>query len=98
LSFQEFLAARELLGEPTHSQLNKAIVEFLTTRDDWWLETLRFYIGLCGTPQETYSWIVQKAGEASQGEHEAAEVDAVDRAEELLSSVRAIFPEAPMRI
>jgi len=106
LSFQEFLAARELLGEPNHTQLNEAVDEFLTSRDDWWLETLRFYIGLCGAPQETYSWIVEKAGAVSQAETREDDelkgdderVDVFDRAEELLSSVRQIFPEAPMRI
>jgi hypothetical protein len=101
LSFQEFLAAKELLGEPTHSQLHRALNDYLLG-DDWWLEALRFYIGLSGTPRETYDWIVGKAVKAAKnvenGDNDSDTFDPEERAEELLDSLRQIFPETPMQI
>jgi predicted NACHT family NTPase len=96
MSFQEFLAARELLGEPAHTQLNRALNDYLRG-DDWWLESLRFYIGLSGTPHETSLWIVNKAVKAAGSiAGDCDLVDPEDRAEELLRSVRQIFPDAPV--
>jgi hypothetical protein len=97
-SFQEFLAARQLLGEPSHSQMNRALKDYLSG-DDWWLEALRFYIGLSGTPSETYAWIANKAEKAADSVlKETDSGDLEERVEELLKSVRQIFPEAPIRI
>jgi hypothetical protein len=95
LSFQEFLAARELLGEPGHTLLRRAVNDYLCG-DDWWFETLRFYIGLSATPRQTYDWIVKQAMKVVKGNGDHYVEDPRDRAEALLQSVRQIFPEAPM--
>lgn len=96
LSFQEFLAAKELLGEPTHLQLKRALADYLRG-DDWWLEALRFYVGLSASPRETYDWIIKQADKLSESDtEECAGGDPNDRAEALLESVIENFPEAPM--
>ena len=95
LSFQEFLTARELLGEPTHSLLRGALQDYLRG-DDWWFETLRFYIGLSVSPRETYNWIFSQSRRMSKQADIGA--NAESRAEILLDTVRQIFPEAPMRV
>jgi predicted NACHT family NTPase len=98
LSFQEFLAARAMLGEPNRVRLREALQGYLRGQD-WWLETLRFYIGLAGAPLETYNWVVEESGLVSKDAKGEVELTAIeDRAEELLQSIRQMFPEAPMKI
>jgi hypothetical protein len=96
LSFQEFLAAKALLGEPTHQSLTRALRDFLNG-DDWWFESLRFYVGLSESPRQTYNWIVSQVTKMT-GRNEDSIGDAEARAEELLASVKENFPEAPMGI
>lgn len=49
LSFQEFLTAKLLQGEPNPNNLKSSISKFLNG-DDWWKEVISFYIGLCENP------------------------------------------------
>jgi hypothetical protein len=96
LSFQEFLAAKAVLGEPTHALLTQALRDYLRG-DDWWYESLRFYVGLSESPRQTYNWIVNEASKLVKrgGEFDA---DPEARAEDLLDSVKENFPETPMKI
>lgn len=55
LSFQEYLAARDLF-DPTGIQQLNALKRFLQG-EDWWREVLVFYIGITNKPTETKQWI-----------------------------------------
>ena len=50
LSYQEFLAAKNLL-QPSEHRVKRALADFLAG-DDWWRDVLVFYIGLLGQPKE----------------------------------------------
>jgi len=56
LSFQEYLAARDLLGDPRGRRLAGVLEKFLCG-DEWWREVLEFYINLVGRQEEIYEWI-----------------------------------------
>ena len=56
LSFQEFLAARDLLGDPTSMRAEVVLEKFLRG-EDWWREVLSFYAGLAGKPNEILAWL-----------------------------------------
>ncbi len=56
-SFQEFLAAKHLLGDPQSQLASLALGEFFEG-DDWWREVLRFYLGLSENPTSITSWLL----------------------------------------
>ena len=56
LSIQEYLAARDLLGDPTDLRVDDILEQFLLG-DDWWSELLSFYFGLSGKPREIKKWV-----------------------------------------
>ncbi len=56
LSFQEYLAAKDLLGDPRGRRLNQALDRFLKG-DDWWREVLSFYIGMTGSAGDVRAWL-----------------------------------------
>ncbi len=55
-SFQEFLAARELLGDPTGREAKEALRLFMWG-DDWWREVVRFYASLVESPRRVATWL-----------------------------------------
>ena len=63
LSFQEFLAARDL-SDPTGSRQTQALKMFFRG-DDWWREVLSFYVALSSRPLEIEQWIAKVAHQLS---------------------------------
>jgi hypothetical protein len=61
LSFQEFFAAKSLIGNPDRSALDKVKTDF-NQGSDWWKEVLIFYAGLGGRPMEFLQWLKPTAG------------------------------------
>jgi hypothetical protein len=55
LSFQEFLAAKDLMGLH-HDRANQRLNSFLSG-DDWWREVLTFYVSFHDKPSEMEEWI-----------------------------------------
>jgi len=60
LSFQEFLAAKDLMGL-YHDRANQRLDAFLSG-DDWWREVLTFYVSLHDKPSEMEEWIASGVG------------------------------------
>lgn len=56
LSFQEYLAARELLSNPDSTPASQVLSEFLQG-DVWWKEVLDFYLLLSGNPRKLWTWL-----------------------------------------
>jgi hypothetical protein len=56
LSFQEFLTARDLMGDP-HARRSTFVLNRYLRGDDWWREVLGFYIGLSGKTKELREWV-----------------------------------------
>jgi hypothetical protein len=55
LSFQEFLAAKDLL-DPEGDKLRRALISFLRG-EEWWREVISFYMGLSTAPHTIERWI-----------------------------------------
>jgi hypothetical protein len=83
LSFQEFLAARDL-ADPTGSRQQVVLTDFLSGKDRW-REVLAFYVGMSGRPDEMAGWVRSGAryGTAS---------DLTDRLDFLFDSIKASSP------
>ena len=60
LSFQEFLAAKDLMGLH-HDRANQRLDAFLRG-DDWWREVLSFYVSFHDKPAEIEEWITSGVG------------------------------------
>lgn len=60
LSFQEFLAAKDLMGL-RHDRANQKLDAFLRG-DDWWREVLTFYVSFHDKPSEVEEWITSGVG------------------------------------
>jgi hypothetical protein len=58
-SYQEFLCARDLLGQPDAAELNRIADEFIVG-SDWWTEVLRFYVDLSGKTTEIDNWLTKR--------------------------------------
>jgi hypothetical protein len=56
LSFQEFLAAKDFLCEPTSKRISLAVLAFLRG-SDWWRGVVQFYIAMSGSPREVGIWL-----------------------------------------
>jgi predicted NACHT family NTPase len=56
LSFQEYLVARSILGDPTETGLREVLAGVLN-EDDWWREVFRFYVALVGNPFLLCAWL-----------------------------------------
>jgi hypothetical protein len=60
LSFQEFLAAKDVAGDPTGRRQRAALRAFLRG-DDWWREALSFYLSSTSRPLEMQNWVRSEA-------------------------------------
>jgi hypothetical protein len=60
LSFQEFLAAKDLMGLH-HDRANQRLDAFLRG-DDWWREVVTFYVSFHDKPSEVEEWITSGVG------------------------------------
>lgn len=58
-SYQEFLTAKYLIGDPSNANLRTYCDEYLRG-SDWWQEVLCFYLDLAGKPQETRAWLEER--------------------------------------
>jgi predicted NACHT family NTPase len=56
LSYQEYLAAWHLRGDPVGRRATVLLGKFLDG-DNWWKEVLCYYIGLSGNPKELREWV-----------------------------------------
>lgn len=56
LTFQEFLTAKEIHGDPQGSMMDKLWRKYCD-RDDWWREVLFFSIGLSDNPLRIAKWL-----------------------------------------
>lgn len=59
LSFQEYLAAKDFMGSPQPTRINKALESYLWG-DGWWKEVIKFYIGLSLNPAEVKKWLLNR--------------------------------------
>jgi predicted NACHT family NTPase len=64
LTFQEFLAAKEILGDPNASRMDMVLAQYLKG-DNWWKEVLAFAIGLSENPERTAEWLFRRAPSSS---------------------------------
>lgn len=64
LSFQEYLAARDLL-EPSGFRAKQAAKKFFHG-DDWWREVMAFYVSMQGRAPETARWLELQSRNASR--------------------------------
>lgn len=83
LSFQEFFAARALLGEPGGGGRNTVLQKFFNG-DLWWREVLIFYIALSENPESVFKWI-SIGGERHEAGNEGLRV--------LLTALQTEFPD-----
>lgn len=56
LSFQEYLAAHYLLRQPRDRRLKNIIRDFVGG-NDWWMDVIKFYVGMYGNPTEFMKWL-----------------------------------------
>lgn len=63
ISFQEYFAARALLGHPTPTLLHKHFIEMIEG-EDWWDEVVRHYIALADAPEEIADWMTAQIQDA----------------------------------
>jgi hypothetical protein len=82
-SFQEFLAAKEL-NDPT-GRRQKAILRKYFQGDDWWFQTLSFYIASTTKPDDTEYWL-RTTKEELQFSNSLAN-DALDRYRQLIANL-----------
>lgn len=89
LSFQEFLAAKELL-DPRGRRAIQAFQRFLLG-EDWWHEVLSFYVEMTGKPQDMTSFIGEMTHRAML---KSGDVNVKARARTLLERLAIAFPGA----
>ncbi|MCL5104050.1 MAG: hypothetical protein M1133_08045 [Armatimonadetes bacterium] len=58
LTFQEFLTAKEMLGDPQGSKMDWLLNKYYEG-DDWWREVLFFSIGLSENPERVAMWLTR---------------------------------------
>jgi hypothetical protein len=80
LSFQEFLAAKYMAGDPGDRSIARAFANFLKG-EHWWTEVLRFYIGLSQNPGKMTEWLLGQLDKHAGVKH----------GEQILSMVRESF-------
>jgi hypothetical protein len=85
LSFQEFLAARDLRDHM--GQRPKQALGWYLKGDDWWKEVLAFYVTLFDRPAEADEWLLKRAIATS-----TTVPDLGDRVEYLRRALKAAFP------
>jgi hypothetical protein len=91
LSFQEFLAAASLIGDPGADRRTEILREFLLG-DTWWKEVLSFYLELSSNMQELSNWIMNVAAEFKGKDGDISYA----QSRILLQHLRTSFPELAM--
>jgi hypothetical protein len=85
LSFQEFLAARDLRDHMGNRP--KQALSWYFNGKDWWREVLAFYITLSDRPGETDEWLIKRAIASS-----TTVADLQARVQHLRGPLKAAFP------
>ena len=89
-SFQESLAARDLAGQ---EHTAKAILLAYLRGDDWWAESIKFYLGRSSNPRPMAAWIKDGVSAIWEETEEDAEDDMPkERGAELIQSLKQFFP------
>jgi predicted NACHT family NTPase len=86
MSFQEFLAAKELAQGSLKNRIDSILTQYLYG-DDWWREVLLFVIGLASDPESVADWIHQQFTDAGVEGHQARV-----REKQLLGELEKLFP------
>lgn len=86
LSFQEFLAAKDLIGTPHSQRVSEALDRYLRG-EDWWKDVLKFYLGLASNSQEIADWLSHQIRRA------AGDQLSIPHAHEMLAGFVEAFPE-----
>lgn len=87
-SFQEFLAAKALLGDPAVRRAQE-ILEAYLLGDSWWTDAMGFYVVLGGQPREMVDWIESTVGSLERG----AKNVRTDHRDYLIRVINETFPE-----
>ena len=85
LSFQEFLAARDL-RDPMGTRPKQALSWYFNG-NDWWREVLSFYVTLSDRPGEIDEWLIKRAIASS-----TTVSDLEARVQHLRDALKAAFP------
>jgi hypothetical protein len=85
LSFQEFLAARDL-RDHQGTRPKQALSWYLNGKD-WWKESLAFYVTLSDRPGDTDEWVVKRALAST-----ATSPNLTERVRYLRSAIKSAFP------
>ncbi len=85
LSFQEFLAARDL-RDHQGNRPRQALSWYLNGKD-WWRETLAFYVTLLDRPGDTDEWLIDRALASA-----TTATDLKNRVSYLRKSIQSAFP------
>jgi hypothetical protein len=85
LSFQEFLAARDL-SDHSGTRARQTLSWYLKG-DDWWREVLGFYVTLSERPGDTDEWLLKRALESTTGSP-----DLLERVQYLRQHIKEAFP------
>lgn len=94
-SFQEFLAAKYLIGCPQPVRASRALESYLYG-DDWWREMLKFYIGLSTNSKEAVTWLLHEIQRVKTSKSIAAPISR-SHAEEMFVAASEIFPEYSLK-
>ncbi len=89
LSFQEYFAARDFIGEPGAKRATEALRDYLRG-DDWWKDVITFYLALGRNPNHAYAWLKRTAASTASRDFSMARYVSVWR------DVAMIFPETRM--
>jgi hypothetical protein len=85
LSFQEFLAARDL-NDPMGNRPKQALGWYYNGQD-WWREVLAFYVTLTDRPEDMDEWLIGRAIASS-----TTVVDLGERVHYLRKALSTAFP------
>lgn len=89
-SYQEFLCARELLGQPDGTELNR-IADLYILGADWWTEVLRFYVDLSGKTTEIEDWLNKRLQACRKTASAISHQGMVNRVSVILQHVQSTF-------
>jgi hypothetical protein len=93
LSFQEYLTAKQYIGDPKQRGIRDALRKYLRG-DEWPRQVLRFYFGLSGNRDALSNWIWDEnlRFEKSGREYPEESGYTYDRVEELETIIREVCP------
>jgi hypothetical protein len=92
LSFQEFLTARDFIGDPQPLRIANALDSILIG-DNWWKEAWSFYVGLSGKPRELVNWVINKMTRTPHTQYKTTPQTHVD---DIFKAILESFPGFPL--